>query len=45
MKTYKYRVYLTDSRIVDVPMMANSVSDGLLAVQAQYAGKRVVWIG
>jgi len=45
MKTYRYRVYLTDSRVIDIPFQAISPSQGQLAVQAQYAGLRVVWIG
>jgi hypothetical protein len=45
MKTYTYRVYLTDSRIVDIPFQAISPSQGQLAVEALYSGLRVVWIG
>jgi hypothetical protein len=45
MKTYTYRVYLTDSRVIDIPFQAISPSQGQLAVQAQYSGHRVVWIG
>jgi hypothetical protein len=45
MKTYIYRVYLTDSRVVDVPYSAISPSQGQMAVQSQYSGLKVVWIG
>jgi len=42
---YKYRVYVTDSRSVDVVFGAISPSEGQLMVEAQYAGKRVIYIG
>lgn len=45
MHRYKYRVYLDGAITVDVVIDAISPSVGQAQLEAQYAGRRVVWMG
>ena len=48
---YRYRIYLTDSRVYannrtfDVSINADTVSQGQAMLEAQYSGARVTWLG
>ena len=51
MNTYRFRIYLIDNevyannRTFDVTINANTVSEGQVMLEAQYAGARVSWLG
>lgn len=45
MYTYKFRVYLTNGRTVDVTAQGNAPSTAQAMLEAQYSGCRVVWMG
>ena len=45
MHRYKYRVYLDGAMFVDVVVEAISPSYGQAQLEAQYSGRRVVWMG
>jgi hypothetical protein len=45
MKRYKYGVYMPNGRMITVVMEALSPADGETAVQSQYGGLRVQWMG
>lgn len=45
MERYKYRVYLDGAMYVDVVVEAIAPSIGQAQLEAQYVGRRVVWMG
>ena len=45
MKKHKYRVYLANSRTIDVIFECMAPSDGELALRSQYDGCEVTWMG